>query len=247
MNSKAKGLTQELLLATQILASEGVIDGFGHVSVRNPDRIGNYFMLHDNCGLNIEDGQVIELDRESNPINPDGPRPSIERFIHGEIYRLRPDVGAVVHTHAPPFIPFGVSTTPLQPLYHMCGFMNGGVPVFDIAKEHGMTNMLITEHKFGRSLASALDQSALVLMRGHGATVVGASIKEAVFRAVYATVNAQLQFVAIQLGNPKYLTDEEAVKADELHQLVFDRPWDYWMKKSTKNRRSKVCQSKNQP
>ena len=114
------------------------------------DQIGNYFMLRDNCGLDIEDGQVIELvDRESNPINPDDPRPSIERFIHGEIYRLRPDVRAVVHTHAPSLIPFGVSRTPLQPLYHICGFMNGGVPVFDIAKEHGMTNMLITEHKIG--------------------------------------------------------------------------------------------------
>ncbi|MDF5723511.1 MAG: class II aldolase/adducin family protein [Rhizonema sp. PD37] len=164
----------------------------------------------------------------------DGTRPSIERFIHGEIYRLQPDVGAVVHTHAATLIPFGVSKTPLQPLYHMCGFMNGGVPVFDIAKEHGMTNMLITDHKIGRSLAGTLNRSAMVLMRGHGATIVGASIKEAVFRAVYATINAQLQAVAIMLGNPKYLADEEAVKADELHQLVLERPWDYWMKKIDK-------------
>ena len=235
MVPKVADLTlEELFFATQILVNEGVIDGFGHVSVRNPNRDGNYIMLRDNIGSKIEEGHVIELDRDSNPVRPDGPRPSIERFIHGEIYRARPDVRAIVHTHAPALIPFGVSTAPLKPLYHMCGFMEKGVPIFDIAQEHGLTNMLVMDQKIGQSLARCLDQSAMVLMRGHGATVVGSSIKEGVFRAIYATINAQLQPIALQLGSPKYLGNEEAVKADELHQSFLDRPWEYWKKRINK-------------
>ncbi len=219
----------DLIVATKILVNERVIDGFGHVSVRDPSRSDRYFMTRDNLGGTDKENYIVELDLDSNPCKPDGASPSLERFIHGEIYRARPDVNAIVHTHSPALIPFGVSKTPLQPLYHMCGFLAGGVPVFDIQHKHGMTNMLVQSGELGRSLASSLGKSAVVLMRGHGATIVGSSIKEAVFRAVYVTINAHLQPIAMQLGEPKFLDHEEAVKTDELHYAVLNRPWDFWI------------------
>ena len=224
-------ILDELVTATRILVQEGIIDGFGHISVRNPGQLDHYFMLRDNSVRALDENQTLELDRDSNPVNPKNHRPSIERFIHGEIYRARPDVNAVVHTHAPSLIPFGVSKEPLRPLYHMCGFMAAGVPVFDIEHDHGITDLLVTNSKIGQSLSKSLGNSSLVLMRGHGATVVGTSIKEAVFRAIYATVNARLQPIALQLGEPKYLSEDEARKAEALHSSVLDRPWEYWKKK----------------
>jgi ribulose-5-phosphate 4-epimerase/fuculose-1-phosphate aldolase len=229
MESLNAEVLDELRMATRVLVREGVLDGFGHVSVRCPGESGRYFMLRSNSGEAIEDGRYAELTLDSEPVRQDGPRPSIERFIHGEIYRARPDVKAVVHTHSPALIPFGVGKTPLRPLYHMCGFLPPAVPVFDIRHEHGMTNMLVTTPLIGRSLAKALGTTAMVLMRGHGATLVGSSLREAVFRAVYATINAQLQPIAMQLGGPTYLAPEEAAQADELHRFTLNRSWDFWV------------------
>jgi ribulose-5-phosphate 4-epimerase/fuculose-1-phosphate aldolase len=231
MPSDVEQVIDELFAANRILVGEGVIDGFGHASVRNPQQPDHYFMTRDNATGPATGGGIVELDADSQPVTPGGPRPSIERFIHGEIYRARLDVTAIVHTHAPALIPFGVSRTPLRPLYHMCGFLDDGAPVFDIQQEHGMTNMLITNRKLGEALAATLGQRALVLMRGHGATVVGTSLKEAVFRSVYTTVNAQLLPIAMQLGSPKFLAPEEAKLADGLHHAVLNRPWEYWLKK----------------
>jgi ribulose-5-phosphate 4-epimerase/fuculose-1-phosphate aldolase len=231
MPSSLQQTFDELFVANRILAGEGVIDGFGHVSVRNPLQPDHYFMTRSNAGGPVDEAGVVELDAQSNVIRPADVRPSIERFIHGEIYRVRPDVMAVVHTHAPPLIPFGVSATPLRPLYHMCGFLEPGVPVFDIRKEHGMTNLLITRPELGQDLAATLGSRAVVLMRGHGATVVGSSLKETVFRAVYTMINAQLQPIAMALGEPTYLAPEEAKLADDLHHAVLNRPWEYWLKK----------------
>ena len=232
MVSDTNALLQDLLTATQILVNENVLDGFGHVSARDTIRpTDRYFMIRENLGGSVSENNVVELDLDSNPIRADGPSPSIERFIHGEIYRARPDVNAIVHTHAPYLIPFGVTNTPLRPLYHMCGFLHAGAPVFDIAENHGVTNMLITSNELGRSLAASLGKSPMVLMRGHGASIVGASVKEAVFRAVYATLNAHLQPVANGLGDPCFLADEESILADQIHQNVLNRPWDYWKSK----------------
>ena len=218
----------DLIIATKILVNENILDGFGHVSIRNPNQSDHYFMTCDNFGGADRENYIVELDLDSNPCNPNNSKLSLERFIHGEIYRARPDVNAIVHTHSPALIPFGVSKTPLQPLYHMCGFLAEGVPVFDIQQKHGMTNMLVQNNELGRSLASSLAKSAVVLMRGHGATIVGSSVKEAVYRAIYVTINANLQPIAMQLGEPKFLDYEEAIKADELHRAVLNRPWDYW-------------------
>jgi ribulose-5-phosphate 4-epimerase/fuculose-1-phosphate aldolase len=230
MHNKMKPCIDDLIIATKILVNEQVIDGFGHVSVRNPERSDRYFMTRDNFGGVNEENYIIELDLDSNPSN-NNVKPSLERFIHGEVYRARPDVNAIVHTHSPALIPFGVSKTPLQPLYHMCGFLAAGAPIFDIQHKHGMTNMLVQNSELGRDMALSLGKSALVLMRGHGATIVGSSLKEAVFRAVYATINAHLQPIAMQLGEPKFLNQEEAIKTDELHQAILSRPWDYWKSK----------------
>ncbi len=233
MTSPLQQTVEELFAANRILGGEGVIDGFGHVSVRSPIQPDHYFMTRSNAGGPVDEAGVVEPDAQSNVIRPIDVRPSIERFIHGEIYRARADVMAVVHTHAPALIPFGVSATPLRPLYHMCGFLEGGAPVFDIRKDYGMTNLLITRPELGQALAATLGNCAAVLMRGHGATVVGSSLKEAVFRAVYTMVNAQLQPIVMELGEPTYLAPEEAKLADELHHAVLNRPWDYWLKKYT--------------
>jgi ribulose-5-phosphate 4-epimerase/fuculose-1-phosphate aldolase len=229
MNATVTSTIEELCEATRILVGEGVLDGFGHVSARHPERRDRYFMLLSNLGATGD--RVMELDADSNAVSAGDARPSIERFIHGEVYRQRPDALAVVHTHAPSLIPFGVSDVSLRPLYHMCGFLENGPPVFDIRKEHGVTNMLITSRALGQSLAASLGPSAMVLMRGHGATIVGGSLKEAVFRSVYATINAQLQPIAMQLGQPTFLDPEEAKLADQLHHAVVDRPWKYWLEK----------------
>ena len=218
-------------MATQILVGEGILDGFGHVSARHPDLPDHYFMVLSNLGGPPMESRVLELDADSNPVHPGEARPSIERFIHGEIYRQRPEVEAVVHTHAPALIPFGVCNVPLRPLYHMGGFLEDGPPVFDIRMKHGVTNMLVTTREIGESLASSLGARSMVLMRGHGATVVGTSLKEAVFRSVYATQNAQLLPIAMQLGELTLLDPGEARLADELHHAVLGRPWEYWMKK----------------
>lgn len=232
MDSTTRQVIDDLQVATRILVEEGVLDGFGHVSARNPAHPDHYFMLRNNSpSEGMEAGSFVELDGQSEPVGAIAGRPSIERFIHGEIYRSRPDVHAVVHSHSPHLVAFAASEVPLKPLYHMCGFLGGGAPVFDIADEFGMTDMLITNRRRGESLAATLGASALVLMRGHGATVVGASIKEATFRAIYGSINARIQPVVMQLGTVKFLAPEEAILTDELHRAVVERPWSHWKKK----------------
>jgi len=159
MQISKKEVLDELLTATKILVNENILDGFGHVSVRSPSKSDHYYMITHNSARSFLEENFIELDLESNPVLPGDKRPSIERFIHGEIYRARPDVRAIVHTHAAALIPFGISNTPLKPLYHMCGFLEAGAPVFDIAQEHGMTNMLITSHELGQSLVRSLTRN----------------------------------------------------------------------------------------
>lgn len=232
MDTTTRQVIEELQIATRILVEEGVLDGFGHVSVRNPANPDCYFMLRNNSPPSgVEADSFVELDGQSEPVGVVAGRPSIERFIHGEIYRSRSDVHAVVHSHSPHLVAFAASGVPLKPLYHMCGFLGGGAPVFDIAAEHGMTDMLISNRQRGQSLAATLGRSALVLMRGHGATVVGESIKEATFRAIYGSINARIQPVVMQLGPVKFLAPEEAALTDELHRSVVERPWNHWKKK----------------
>src|SRR5262249_941693 len=161
------------------------LDGFGHVSVRH-DRDPNRFLMSRSLAPElVTAADIIEFDLNCNPVNAQGRTLYQERFIHGEIYRARPDVKAVVHTHTPSLIPFGVSSTSLRPVYHMAGFIGDRVPVFDIRKTAGMTDMLVSDSARGKALAQALGNKTAILMRGHGVAVVGATIPIAVGRSIY--------------------------------------------------------------
>jgi ribulose-5-phosphate 4-epimerase/fuculose-1-phosphate aldolase len=221
-------LVNELVLANHILASTGVLDAYGHVSVRD-SRNPNHYLLarHMAAGL-VTAEDIIEYDLDSKPVSAAESAGYTERFIHGNIYKARPDVMAVVHFHAPEVIPFGVTGVPLRPVFHMAGFLGDGVPVFDIRKAGGVTDMLIRNNTLGHALAETLGTKAAVLLRGHGAVVVAPSLHVVAGRAYYMMVNARVQAQAIQLGGGKvtYLEDEEARKASA--QDGYERAWDLW-------------------
>ncbi|PWU10006.1 MAG: aldolase [Terriglobia bacterium] len=225
LNSK---LVDELVLANHILAANGVLDAYGHVSVRD-DRNPNHFLLarHMAAGLVTPD-DIIEYDFDSNAVGVDASTGYTERFIHGGIYKARPDVMSVVHFHAPEVIPFGVTSVPLQPVFHMAGFLGEGVPIFDIRKAAGETDMLIRNVALGQALAASLASKPAVLLRGHGAVVVAPALHVVAGRAYYMTANARLQAQAIQLGAGKvtYLDPEEARKSAA--QDGFERAWALW-------------------
>ena len=157
----------------------------------------------------------------------------LERFIHGEIFRARPDVQAVVHSHSPNLVPFGATPVKLKPLYHMTGFLGEGVPVFEIRKVAGSaTNLLITDNKLGKALARTLGEKPAALMRGHGSVVVGQSLQQAVYRAIYMELNARLQSEAMRLGRVTYLTSEEARAGAAVNDRMLHRPWELWKRKA---------------
>jgi ribulose-5-phosphate 4-epimerase/fuculose-1-phosphate aldolase len=222
---------QDLIVGNRILYHQKVVDGFGHLSVRHDDDADKYLMSrHLAPGLVTAD-DIVTFDLDSNPLDKTGLRYYSERFIHGEIYKARPDVKAIVHCHASPFIPFGATRYPLRPIYHMSAFLGCRgctVPVFEIREAGGMTDMLIRTPELGKALAAELGDNPMVLMRGHGATLVGDSIKQVVYRSVYARENAALQMDALRLGEPVYLVEEEAMKAAEANDRVIDRPWALW-------------------
>src|SRR3989449_2837574 len=206
---------EALVAANRILVDQSVLDGYGHVSARH-DRDPNRYLMSRSLAPELVTGaDVMEYDLDSNPVDARD-RPSyLERFIHGEIYRVRPDVRAIVHNHSPSVIPFGVTGAQLRPLYHMSAFLWPGVPVFEIRSAGGPgTDMLIRNPALGQALARTLGAGPVALMRGHGAVVVAGNLPEAVFRSVYTEVNARLQAQAMALGGPvTYLDPEEAKKA----------------------------------
>lgn len=222
-------LIADLVTANHILFDQGVVDGFGHVSVRHCDRPDRYLLSKSSAPSLVQAEDIMEFDLDSNAIDPGGRKPYLERFIHGEIFRARPEVMAVVHSHSASVIPFGVSSVTLQAVFHMGGFLRN-VPKFDIRVASGrMTNMLVSDGELGKQLAATLGQASVVLMRGHGATAVGTSLKEAVYRGVYTEVNARVQIQAIGLGGTvEYLSEEEATMADRANAGVYDRPWQLW-------------------
>jgi ribulose-5-phosphate 4-epimerase/fuculose-1-phosphate aldolase len=227
-------LIDDLVAANRILVDQGVLDGYGHVSVRHPADPQRYLMSRSIAPELVTAADVMEYDLDSNPVDARGRATYLERFIHGEVYRARLDVKAVVHDHSPSVIPFGVSTAPLRPLYHMSAFLGGGVPVFDIKTASGQsTDMLVRTAAQGKSLAQTLGTRPVALMRGHGAVVVGASLPLVVFRAVYTEMNARLQAQAMALGGPvTYLDDEEARRAEASVGGTVPRPWELWRRKA---------------
>ncbi len=223
----------DLVVANRILANEGVVDAYGHVSVRD-SRNPNHYLLarHIAAGL-VTAADIMEYDLDSKPVTGDPSAGYTERFIHGEIYRARPDVMAIVHCHAPDVIPFGASTVPLLPISHMAAFLGEGVPVFEIRKAGGVTDMLIRTPALGHALAETLADKPAALMRGHGAVVVGSSLHIVVGRAYYMNMNAKLQAQAILLGGKvTYLEGDEARKAAP--QDGYERAWELWTQKAAK-------------
>jgi ribulose-5-phosphate 4-epimerase/fuculose-1-phosphate aldolase len=216
----------ELVIANHILANEGVLDGYGHVSVRSPQNRDHYFLARAGAPALVTAADIVEYDFDSNPIGGGSAAGYMERFIHGEIYRARPDVMAVVHCHCPEVIPFANTGVPLRPMYHMGYFIGEGVPVFDNRTGFGVTDMLIGTPALGKALATALGKSSAALLRGHGAVVTAPSLHLVVGKAYYLNLNARLQYQAMQLGGGKvmYLDPEEARKAEQ----NYERSWDAW-------------------
>jgi ribulose-5-phosphate 4-epimerase/fuculose-1-phosphate aldolase len=181
----------------------------------------------------VSGGDLMELDADSEPLPGDKRKGFLERFIHGEIYRARPEVMAVVHSHSPSVIPFGVTRTKLRPIYHMGSFLWSGTPVFDIRKEREANDLLIRDRPLGKALATTLSSHTCVLMRGHGMTVIGDGVPEAVFRAIYTEMNARLQLGATQLEGPiEFLSDEEGRRSTVSNRGTIERPWELWKREA---------------
>jgi ribulose-5-phosphate 4-epimerase/fuculose-1-phosphate aldolase len=220
---------EDIAIGSRVLAEFGVLDGFGHVSARHPTKPDRFFMSRSLAPALVTVEDILELDLDGNAIDLQGRTLFLERFIHSEIYRARPDVMSVVHTHSPGVVPFSVSQTKLRPIFHNPSFLGVGAPVWDIRKDFGDTDMLVSNGAMGKSLAQALGDKPVALMRGHGDVTVGPSVKMAVFRAYYTDVNAKLQAQAMALGGEvTYLTAEEAAKADSINFKVIDRIWGLW-------------------
>jgi ribulose-5-phosphate 4-epimerase/fuculose-1-phosphate aldolase len=225
-----KETLQDLVIGNRILARQNVVDAFGHLSVRHPDRSDRFFMARSKSPASIEIDDILEFDLECNPLDQKERPMYAERAIHGSIYRRRPDVISVCHNHAPATIPFGVTDVRLRPIYHMAAGTGQNVVVWDIAQEFGETSMLVTSAAQGDSLAKALSDSNVILMRGHGAVVVGSALRETVFRSVYLQKNAELLSIALGFGRVHYLSDCEIAEADKINAsaLAQDRAWAEW-------------------
>jgi HCOMODA/2-hydroxy-3-carboxy-muconic semialdehyde decarboxylase len=228
-----RAVIEDLVAANRILAQQGIVDGFGHVSARHDRDPGRFFLSRSLAPELVTADDILEYDLESRTVDPRGPG-YLERFIHGDIYKARPDVKAIVHSHSPALIPFGVTGVALRPVYHMAAFIGDGVPIFDIGKAIGVTDMLVSEHVRGRALADVLGPQPAALMRGHGVVVVGPSVPIAIGRSIYLELNARLQLQALGLGGTMtYLSPDEA------HQVMaagenggYSRAWELWKRKA---------------
>jgi HCOMODA/2-hydroxy-3-carboxy-muconic semialdehyde decarboxylase len=219
----------DLVWANRILVNENVLDGFGHVSVRDPLQTDRFLIARSMAPALVTTADVLTCDLDGYVHDAQGRRTYMERFIHSEIYRARPDVLAVVHSHSPALIPFGVTGARLRPICHMSSFLGSLTPVFEIRMAAGEnTDMLVRNTELGRALADTLGPHQVALMRGHGGVAVGVSLPQAVFRAVYTESNARLQAQAMALGAVEYLSAGEAEAATETNNGQLERPWQLW-------------------
>ena len=236
MTDADPGLIEDVVAANRILYDQGVVDGFGHVSARHDKNPQRFLLARSMAPGLVTAADIMEFDLEGNPVDPQGRTPYLERFIHSEIFKAQPEVGAIVHSHSPAVIPFGVvATARLRPIYHMSSFLGFGVPVFEIRDSGGpATDMLIRTPQLGAALAKTLGDAPVALMRGHGNVVVGGSVREVVFRAVYTEVNARLEADALRLGQGQvvFLNDEEARNSTATNRAQITRAWDLWKAKA---------------
>jgi HCOMODA/2-hydroxy-3-carboxy-muconic semialdehyde decarboxylase len=221
-------LVDRLVLANRILYARGVVDGFGHVSVRHDRSPGHFLLARNMAPALVRREDIVTFDLDGAALDAAGRRVYLERFIHGEIYRARPDARAIVHSHSPSVIPFGVTGQLLRPVFHMSGFLGEGAALFEIRDVAGDTDLLVSSNALGAALAGCLGPRSTVLMRGHGSTVVGSTLEQAVYRAIYAEVNARLQLQALALGEVNYLNVAEAAKAAAVNDTQLPRVWELW-------------------
>jgi HCOMODA/2-hydroxy-3-carboxy-muconic semialdehyde decarboxylase len=223
-------LRHELAVANRILGYEGVLDAFGHVSVRHPGDRGRYFLPRSRSPELIETADILEFTLDSAPVVPPTVPMYSERVIHGEIYKARPDVMAVCHHHAPAVMPFCITGEPLVPVFHLGATIGATVPFWDSLDDFGDTNLLVVKPEEGASLARALGPHSVVLMRRHGATVVGASLRELVFRSIYSCLNAVYLSEGRKMGRVGMLTPGEIEMAGAINKIpsVPLRTWEYW-------------------
>ena len=227
--SASRALIEDLVAGSRILAMHGVLDAYGHISARCDKRPDHFIMSRSRAPALVTAADLMELDPDSEALPGDKRKGFIERYIHGEIYRTRPEVMAVVHSHSPSVVPFGVTRTKLRPIYHMGSFLWSGVPVWDIRNVRQENDVLVRDRPLGKALAGTLGGCNCVLMRGHGMTVVGDGVPEAVFRAIYTEMNARLQLQATQLEGPiQFLSEEEGKRSTVSNRGTLERPWELW-------------------
>jgi ribulose-5-phosphate 4-epimerase/fuculose-1-phosphate aldolase len=205
-------LIEDLVAGNHILYRQGIVDGFGHASFRNPNNPDHFFIAAAIAPGRVKSSDIVELDLDGNPVKPDDRPQYSERFIHAEVYRARNDVNSVIHTHSPTVIPFGVTDVPLRPIVQTASFLHQGVPVFNSRLVPEAKSPLVSSPVIGRALVKSLGNSNVVLMRGHGNTIVAPDIREAVKRAIYTELNAKLLLQTLSLGRPiEYMDPSEAV------------------------------------
>ena len=227
-------LIEDLVAAYRILAEHGVIDAYGHVSVRSDRDPNRYLLSRSLAPETVTPDDIMEYGLDSNPVDPRGRESVRERFIHGEIYRVRPEVGAVVHNHSPSIVPFSVTTVSLRPIFHMAAFVGEGVPNFEIRDIQKGTDLLVKTPYLGQALAKTLGTAPAALMRGHGSVVVGENLPRAVGRSIYLELSARMQLQAMTIAGPGgklICLDEEEVKASVPVQ-DYVRAWPMWRAKA---------------
>lgn len=221
-----------LTTANVILAREGVLDAFGHVSVRHPVDPSRFYLARSLAPERVTESDILEFDLSSQPIGPCDVSLYSERMIHGVIYQARPDVNAICHHHAPAVMPFCLSGLTLRVVTQLGATIGKRVPLWDQRDEFGATNHLVTKVEEAASLARCLGPHALVLMKRHGATVVASNLRELAFRAIYGCRDAELQLRGLQYGPIDVFTDQEIDLAGKFPESTLARAWDYWRVRS---------------
>ena len=233
MTDKLAEAVNELVVANRILAHEGVVDAFGHVSVRHPDDPARFLLSRSRAPELVVADDIRAFGFDGEPVEDRGERLYGERPIHGAIYAARPDVMAVVHSHSFEVIPFGIADLRLQPVVHVCAPIGAEIPVWDIRDKFGPTNLLVLTGEQGQDLARCLGTARVALMRGHGSVAAAGSLREAVMTAVYLQVNARLQLQLVGCGPINALTPEEVALCTERQfgPLALRKAWDYWVER----------------
>jgi HCOMODA/2-hydroxy-3-carboxy-muconic semialdehyde decarboxylase len=227
-----RAVLEDLAAASRILVDQGVFDQAGHTSMRHPGNAARFLMSRSLAPASTTADDIMEFDLDCNAIDPQGRSGFLERYLHGEIYKKRPDVMAIAHSHSPSVIAFGLSHVPMRAMYHNAAFLAAGVPVFDIREKFGATDIVISTPEKGAALAESLADKPVALLRAHGMVAVGPSLPVAIFRAIFTVISANIQHQALALGGHIAALDaEEGALADVVNVQTIGRSWDLWKKR----------------